>query len=80
MPLAVAAPAPSDDYPTYTCPRCDRVRVDMDGFGLLACPDCGYCTHTSSSSDASGNMVCDLCGQVVGKVTRPKGFTDGAGI
>jgi ribosomal protein L37AE/L43A len=63
---------PDDDYPEHTCPICSKVSVDCDGFGLLACPYCDYCTHPSSTSDRAGNMVCNVCGQVVGRVEARK--------
>ena len=53
----------TDAYPTVTCPKCQSVQIDMDGFGFLACiPGCGYCTHPSLTDD-----VCGICGETVEK-------------
>lgn len=43
--------------PTMTCPKCSAVYDDHDGFGVLHCEKCGYCTHAVRT-----NGVCDLCG------------------
>lgn len=48
-----------DDYPEMTCPKCGRESPDMDGFGLMFCVGCGYCTHASITDD-----VCNFCGSV----------------
>jgi ribosomal protein L37AE/L43A len=54
----------SGDYPMTGCPRCGRLTVDMDGFGVLHCIACGYCTHASQSGDEAGLFRCDFCGKV----------------
>jgi hypothetical protein len=40
------------------CPQCHVEHEDLDGFGVLYCLDCGYCTHAS----IDGNR-CNLCGE-----------------
>lgn len=39
------------------CPRCGFTHEDMDGFGVLACSECGYCSHP----DITGG-ICVICG------------------
>lgn len=39
------------------CPRCRRWMEDLDGFGVLFDPQCGYCQH----ADRYGG-VCTACG------------------
>ena len=46
------------DYPTMACPMCGAEAPDLDGFGVLACAECGYCTHASVTGD-----ICGLCGR-----------------
>lgn len=46
-----------DDVPTAECPKCGWMQEDHDGFGVLHCFKCGYCTHAA----VDGN-VCSLCG------------------
>lgn len=48
----------TDDVPTVRCPRCGIEQDNQDGFGVLHCANCGYCTHPSSA-----NGVCDLCAE-----------------
>jgi hypothetical protein len=45
------------DMPIRRCPKCDDEQPDMDGFGVLHCEHCGFCTHASIT-----NGKCDLCG------------------
>lgn len=42
------------------CPECGESQEDLDGFGVLHCPKCGYCTHASVTGS-----VCGLCGKQV---------------
>jgi excisionase family DNA binding protein len=44
-----------------TCPKCGEDREDLDGFGVLACEKCGYCTHPHLDGDGRGSMVCVIC-------------------
>jgi ribosomal protein L37AE/L43A len=44
------------------CPRCGIEQEDLDGFGVLHCPACGYCQHPSATR-VDGVWRCDLCGQ-----------------
>ena len=53
---------PFSEMPTVACPKCGVEYEDMDGFGVLHCPSCGYCTHPSATGDGKGGYVCDLCG------------------
>lgn len=43
-----------------SCPKCSALQEDFDGFGVLYCEKCGYCTHAS----IDGN-VCGLCKKVM---------------
>jgi hypothetical protein len=52
-------------FPDVECPRCHLESEDADGFGLVFCPHCHYCTHPSCSADSNGQMRCDVCGDVV---------------
>ena len=57
-------PDPDDEdpreEPNYAiCPKCDAEQIDEDGFGVLYCGACGYCTHASVDGG-----VCSLCGAV----------------
>jgi len=47
-------------YPLVACPHCGRSHMDKDGFGVLICEACGWCSHVSISGD-----VCGLCGKTV---------------
>ncbi len=40
------------------CPRCGAQQQDFDGFGVVHCPACGYCTHPSATDG-----TCDICGE-----------------
>ena len=48
------------DLPWVRCPACGAEQADADGFGVLHCPTCGYCTHPSITGDR-----CGLCGRHV---------------
>jgi len=50
-----------DHSPKTQCPRCEKWVVDMDGFGVLAHEECGYCSHPSRTGD-----ICDICQDVEG--------------
>lgn len=43
-----------------SCPSCGAEQEDLDGFGVLFCPSCGYCTHVSVTG-----FICGLCGKKV---------------
>lgn len=49
-----------DDFeqPKMECPRCPAVYDDFDGFGVLHCPACGFCSHASVTGG-----VCGFCGK-----------------
>lgn len=47
------------DLPEAICPRCGHREDDYDGFGMLACDECGWCSHP----DRYGG-VCGICGDV----------------
>jgi ribosomal protein L37AE/L43A len=49
--------------PTMICPQCHIETIDYDGFGVLHCDNCGYCTHAAQSGDP---LKCDVCGEVMG--------------
>ena len=42
------------------CPKCNKEYNDLDGFGVLYCPACGYCKHTSVTGG-----ICLYCNQVI---------------
>lgn len=44
--------------PVMECPQCHKVEEDFDGFGVLCCDGCGYCTHSAIDGD-----VCSFCGK-----------------
>lgn len=48
----------SDDAVIVACPQCGAEQEDCDGFGVLSCEACGWCSHASIDGD-----VCGLCGQ-----------------
>jgi len=50
--------ATNPDRPQARCPKCRTWQWDDDGFGVLMCAKCGYCTHPA----ATGN-ICDWCGK-----------------
>lgn len=43
------------------CPSCGAEQEDLDGFGVVHCKACGFCTHISQHAEGSG-YVCDICG------------------
>lgn len=54
-----AAMAPLEglaEVPRAECPRCGAQQDDLDGFGVLRCAACGYCTHASVTGG-----TCGLC-------------------
>lgn len=51
------------------CPRCGVEQEDLDGFGVLYCPACGYCTHVCQSPYSDG-WLCDSCGKVMPTTTQ----------
>jgi hypothetical protein len=44
--------------PMMTCPSCGKEYEDFDGFGVLYCFDCNYCTHGSVTDG-----ICGFCGE-----------------
>lgn len=46
-----------DDMPKAVCPKCGAEQNDFDGFGIVYCPACKFCTHPSRDGD-----VCGICG------------------
>jgi ribosomal protein L37AE/L43A len=59
-----AAPTPQTDRAEHpdliNCPKCGAEQEDLDGFGVLYCEACGFCTHASVNGD-----ICGLCGAEV---------------
>lgn len=50
----------ADNPDMIECPKCGIKQEDFDGFGVLYCEACGYCTHASVNG-----TVCTLCGNTV---------------
>lgn len=50
------------------CPQCGAAHEDHDGFGVLYCSACGYCTHATRNGD-----VCAFCGKRVKTCERCQG-------
>lgn len=46
------------ELPKMNCPQCGKEYDDGDGFGVLYCPECGYCIHASVTDGK-----CDYCGK-----------------
>lgn len=44
------------------CPACGALVEDLDGFGILIHPECGYCSHPSATTHPTGDTQCDSCG------------------
>jgi ribosomal protein L37AE/L43A len=42
--------------PKMYCPECNAEYDDFDGFGILYCEKCGYCSHASVTGD-----ICQFC-------------------
>lgn len=51
-----------DETPQTQCPKCRKWQDDYDGFGVLKCEHCDYCSHPSSTL-RYGIWQCGLCGQ-----------------
>lgn len=51
------------------CPKCGAAQEDLDGFGVVACSACGYCTHPSRTGD-----ICGICGKKVTTCQRCNGL------
>lgn len=52
------------------CPSCGTEVEDLDGFGVLAHDECGYCSHPSMTGTAlyrGGRKIwkCDACSALV---------------
>jgi hypothetical protein len=54
---AAGTPNEEEAYPMVACPVCAVEQQDLDGFGVLHCFACGYCSHPSRDGG-----VCGLCG------------------
>lgn len=42
------------------CPKCHAKYSDHDGFGVIYCPKCKYCTHASITGE-----VCGFCKKII---------------
>jgi len=49
--------AADDERIMEKCPVCSAEQEDFDGFGVVHCPDCGYCIHPNSQDG-----ICGICG------------------
>ena len=64
----VPTPKPPQDWrlatelPVTVCPNCSRKALDYDGFGLIHCQRCDWCSHPTRSYK-DGLWICDICGQ-----------------
>ncbi len=54
--------------PESICPRCKAPQDDPDGFGVLGCDKCDFCTHPSASGG-----VCDVCHRSLVYLDNPDG-------
>lgn len=54
-----------DEIVIIECPRCGAEQEDFDGFGVVHCEDCGYCTHPAATDN-----ICEICGEDI----TPRGF------
>ena len=59
-----------DEALMMSCPKCGAEQEDCDGFGVLYCQNCKYCTHSSQDGDGKGNWECGLCGRVTPMLTK----------
>jgi hypothetical protein len=51
-----------DEYvPEADCPKCRQSQPDHDGFGVLKCIHCDYCSHPSADKDHHGLWRCGFC-------------------
>lgn len=65
---AMSASGPmNDETDMIECPKCGAEQEDFDGFGVLYCEKCGYCTHAS----VDGN-VCGLCKKTMPEVSNAR--------
>jgi hypothetical protein len=55
-----------DDLAEVPCPQCGVLQVDADGFGVLHCKACGFCTHASIDGDR-----CGLCDALIQTAVEP---------
>ena len=46
-------------YPIVTCPKCGNEQEDLDGFGVVFCERCRFCTHPSRDGG-----LCGICGDM----------------
>jgi hypothetical protein len=49
-----------DVAPETECPKCGYWQPDYDGFGVMLCVKCAWCSHASIVGDE-----CQLCGLAV---------------
>ncbi len=56
---------PKPEQPKMSCPKCNAVYDDYDGFGVLYCPSCGYCQHTSVTGE-----ICGFCKKKISITTN----------
>ena len=54
-----------DELTQSRCPKCKRWQPDLDGFGVLKCEACDYCSHASAFLDDANRLTCDLCHKVL---------------
>jgi hypothetical protein len=72
-PDAAAADDDTDVIIMVSCPQCGEGQQDLDGFGVLHCERCGYCTHASQHGDGTG-FICDICGKRISTCRVCGGF------
>lgn len=53
------------DVPQSMCPKCRTWQDDFDGFGVLKCQHCDYCSHPSADKQENGLWRCGVCERLV---------------
>lgn len=60
------------ETPQTQCPKCGQWQDDFDGFGVLNCEFCDYCSHPIQSGDPP---QCEICGEITVTGYDDRGYT-----